>query len=58
MGQTKSVPAVDRAEEVGVHKKNGMLYIYDFVPGSDVRGWLRLDSWSVGMWHQFPHRLA
>lgn len=57
MGQTPSKPKRSLAG-LGVHKKNGMLYIYEIVPGTDKQGWLRLDSFSIGRWKEFPHRLA
>lgn len=44
--------------EVRYHAKNGLLYIYQVVPGKERLGWLRLDTWALGGWRRFPRRTA
>lgn len=45
-------------DEVRVHRKNGLTYIYEFIPGKDRAGWLRYDTWVWGAWSRFPNKLA
>lgn len=46
--------------EVRVHRRTGLLYIHEFVPGAkdDRLGWLRFDTWVWGAWRQFPQKTA
>lgn len=42
--------------EVRYHRKNGLMYIYEFL---DSRlAWIRYDTWVWGRWQDFPHRTA
>jgi hypothetical protein len=48
-------PTIGEARE---HASNGMLYIWEFVPGGRAPGWLRFDTWARGVWGDFPGRTA
>jgi len=41
-----------------VHRKNGLIFIYTYVPGTEALRWLRFDTLSSGLWRMFPHRFA
>ena len=44
--------------EVRVHRRTGLVYVWEYVPGTDLLRWLRFDTFSYGMWRMFPRRVA
>lgn len=44
--------------EVRLHKRSGLMYIWEFVPGTEKFRWMRLDTYALGLWRVFPRRFA
>lgn len=41
-----------------MHKKTGLMYIFDFHPRTQRLAWLRYDTHFWGAWRKFPHKVA
>lgn len=41
-----------------MHAGTGIMYTWEFVPGTDRLGWVRLDTWARGAWRDFPGATA
>lgn len=44
--------------EARVHRKTGLTYIFERIPGTERLGWLRYDTWWWGALRKFPWRIA
>lgn len=53
-----AAPAGPQVSEVRVHRRTGLMYVWEYVPGTDLLRWLRFDTFSYGMWRMFPRRIA
>lgn len=47
-----------RIGEARVHRKSGLIYVFERIPGTDRLGWLRMDTWFWGAIRNFPWRTA
>ena len=37
-----------------VHRRTGLVYVYEFNPDTDALQWLRYDTFARGEWRQYP----
>lgn len=43
---------------LGIHKRNGLVYVYEFNPDTEKPGWLRYDTFVRGEWRKYPWKTA